>query len=776
MSSLIQYHEGINSIAVIGNYSPRQCGIATFTTDVVEAISAESTNIDCWAVVMNDIPEGYQYPEKVRFEINQNKLSDYSVAAEFININQIDIVCLQHEYGIFGGPAGSNILKLLSDLRMPVVTTLHTILKDPSPEYREVTNKLVTLSDKLVVMSEKTREFLIDIYSVPEEKIAFIHHGIHDTPFIDPNFYKDQFGVEGKKVLLTFGLLSPNKGIEYMIKALPAVIKQHPDVTYIILGVTHPHVLKVNGEEYRIRLQQLAQNLKVSEHVIFQNRFVELKELCEFLGAADLYITPYIEEAQIVSGALVYAMGTGKATISTPYWYASEMLSDERGRIVPFENPDALAEQVIDLFDNDVARHTIRKNAYTFCREAIWKEVARKYLQVFTEVRHERSRHPHLTRFSKTPEPITTFELPELKLDHLKALTDDTGILQHATHTIPDRTHGYCTDDNARALLVSTMASRFSPSDETLLHSLSNCYLSFLQYAFNEETGRFRNFMTYSRQWTEDQGSEDSHGRALWGLGMAVAYLEDPGQLAMITTLLDKVIKPFENARDSRALAFSLVGIHAYLRRFSGDSEVKRIREVMANRLFKRFRKHATKDWPWLENKLTYANGKLPHALLLSGQWMQRGDMVDMGLNTLEWLMKIQTENGHFVPVGNNGWYEKNGIKTRFDQQPIEAHAMIEASIEAFNVTRDRKWIDTARICFNWFLGQNDLNVPLYDSKTGGCRDGLMADGVNQNEGAESTLAWLLSLIAMHKLSADNILIQPSPSINTSKGRKKKSK
>ncbi len=776
MSSLIQYHEGINSIAVIGNYLPRQCGIATFTTDVVEALSAESTNINCWAVVMNDIPEGYPYPEKVHFEINQNKLSDYSVAAEFLNINQIDIVCLQHEYGIFGGPAGSNILKLLSDLRMPVVTTLHTILKDPSPEYREVTNKLVTLSDKLVVMSEKTREFLIDIYSVPEEKIAFIHHGIHDTPFIDPNFYKDQFGVEGKKVLLTFGLLSPNKGIEYMIEALPTVIKQHPDVTYIILGATHPHVLKVSGEEYRISLQQLAQNLKVSEHVIFQNRFVELKELCEFLGAADLYITPYIEEAQIVSGALVYAMGTGKATISTPYWYASEMLSDGRGRIVPFKNPDALAEQVIDLFDNDVARHTIRKNAYTFCREAIWKEVARKYLQVFSEVRHERSRYPHLTHFPKIPESVTTFELPELKLDHLKALTDDTGILQHATHTIPDRTHGYCTDDNARALLVSTMASRFSPSDETLLYSLSNCYLSFLQYAFNEETGRFRNFMTYSRQWTEDQGSEDSHGRALWGLGMAVAYLEDPGQLAMITTLLDKVVKPFENARDSRALAFALVGIHAYLRRFSGDSEVRRIREVMANRLFKRFRKHATKDWPWLENKLTYANGKLPHALLLSGQWMQRGDMVDLGLNTLEWLMKIQTENGHFVPVGNNGWYQKNGIKTRFDQQPIEAHAMIEASMEAFNVTMDRKWIDTARLCFNWFLGQNDLNVPLYDPKTGGCRDGLMADGVNQNEGAESTLAWLLSLIAMHKLSADNILIQPSPSINTSKGRKKKSK
>jgi len=773
MPSLIQYHEGINSVAIIGNYLPRQCGIATFTTDMVEALSAETTNINYWTVVINDIPEGYPYPGKVRFEINQNKLSDYRVAAEFLKINQIDIVCLQHEYGIFGGPAGSNILKLLSDLRMPVVTTLHTILKDPSPEQREVMNKLATLSDKLIAMSEKSREFLKDIYSIPEEKIVFIHHGIPDTPFIDPNFCKDQFGVEGRKVLLTFGLLSPNKGIEYMIKALPTVIKRYPDVTYIILGVTHPNVLKVNGEEYRISLQQLARDLKVDEYVIFQNRFVELKELCELLGTADLYITPYLEETQIVSGTLAYAMGTGKATISTPYWYASEMLADGRGRIVPFRNPDALAKQIIDLLDNDVERNRIRKKAYTFCREAIWKEVARKYLQVFTEIMQERSQHPHPMYSLKIPESVSTFELPELKLDHLKTLTDDTGILQHATFTIPDRTHGYCTDDNARALIVSTMARQFLLPDHTLLYSLSNRYLSFLQDAFNEENGKFRNFMTYSRQWQEKQGSEDSHGRAIWGIGMAVAYLEDPGQLAMATTLLERAVKTTD-FNVPRTLAFALVGIHAYLQRFSGDSELKRIREVMASKLFERFKSNATKDWPWFEDKLTYANGKLPHALLLSGQWLQRGDMVDMGLRVLEWLTEIQMEDRHFVPVGNNGWYVKNGGKARFDQQPIEAHAMIEASTEAFNITRDKKWIDTAVTCFNWYLGQNDLKTSLYDPKTGGCRDGLMPDGVNQNEGAESTLAWLLSHIAIQKLSADQILVQPSSLINSRKGRKRK--
>jgi len=763
LTSVLRYYEGIDSVAVIGNYLPRQCGIATFTTDLVEALSTEAPDIDCWAVVMNDKPEGYAYPEKVRFEINQKKLTDYSVASEFLNISNTDIVCVQHEYGVFGGPAGSHILKLLADLRMPVVTTLHTVLRDPAPEYREVMRKLSDLSEKLIVMSRKAFDFLKDIYAVPEEKIAFIHHGIPDTPFMDPNFYKDQFGVEGKKVLLTFGLLSPNKGIENVLQALPSIIKKHPDITYIILGATHPHILKAHGEEYRISLQQLVRKLNISDHVIFQNRFVELKELCEFLGTADIYVTPYLEEAQITSGTLVYAMGTGKAVISTPYWYATEMLAEGRGRIVPFNNPDAIAEQIIDLLDNDVSLHTTRKKAYTFCREAIWKEVSRRYLEVFNEVQLNRFQHPHPRHlYVENIKSITNFELPELKLDHVTILTDDTGILQHATHTIPDRFHGYCTDDNARALMVTAMGRKYLLTDSMCFDSLSSRYLSFLLYAFNIEKGRFRNFMTYARQWTEEVGSEDAHGRALWGLGKAVAFLDNAGQMAMSTTLFSQAIKTVEHFNSPRAIAFALVGIHAYLYKFSGDSEVRRVREILADRLFNEFKNNATKSWPWLENALSYANGKLPHALLLSGQWMQRSDMADMGLRSLEWLLAIQTEEGHFAPIGNRGWYEQGGPKARFDQQPIEANAMIEACIEAFNVTRDKTWIDNAVMCFNWFLGHNDLNMSLYDPKTGGCRDGLMADGINQNEGAESTLAWLLSLMNLQKLYADEILKQPS--------------
>jgi len=763
MTSVIKYYEGIDSVAVIGNYLPRQCGIATFTTDLVEGLSAEAPDIYCWAAAMNDKPEGYPYPEKVRFEINQNKLTDYSVASQFLNISQTDIVCVQHEYGLFGGPAGSHLLKLLGDLRMPVVTTLHTVLKDPAPEYRSVMCKLSDLSDKLVVMSRKASDFLKDIYAVPEEKIAFIHHGIPDTAFIDPSFNKDKFGVEGKKVLLTFGLLSPNKGIENVLQALPAVIKKHPDVVYIILGATHPHILKFHGDAYRIMLQQLVRKLDIGAHVIFQNRFVELKELCEFLGIADIYVTPYLEEAQITSGTLAYAMGTGKAVISTPYWYATEMLAEGRGRIVPFRNPDAIAEQIIGLLDNDVERHAMRKKAYTFSREAVWKDVSRKYLRVFSEVRQNRSRNPRPRHsYVENIKAITKFELPEIKLDHLKAFTDDTGILQHANHTIPDRTHGYCTDDNARAFLVAAMGQKYLPSNGSGLDFLSGHYLGFLLYAYNEKNERFRNFMTYSRQWMEETGSEDAHGRALWCLGKAVSFLEDPGHLAMSTTLFKKALRVVENFHSPRAVAFCLVGMYAYLHKFSGDSDVRRIREVLADRLFNQFKNNATDDWPWPENALNYANSKLPHALLLSGHRMQRNDMTDMGLNSLRWLLAIQTEGTHFVPIGSNGWYQKGGPRARFDQQPVEANAMVEACVEAFNVTRDHTWFENAVMCFNWFLGHNDLNMPLYDPKTGGCRDGLMADGINQNQGAESSLAWLLSLMTLQKLYADEILNQPS--------------
>lgn len=746
------YPESPSTIALVGNYLPRRCGIATFTTDLLGALSLESPETDAWAVVMNDVPEGYPYPPQVRFELNYKVPADYRLAADFLNMNQVDVVCLNHEFGIFGGSYGSYILELLHNLRMPVVTILHTVLKKPKSRQKAIIEGLGSASDRLVVMSHKAEEILREVYEVPEEKIVLIHHGIPDVPFVDPNYYKDQFGVEGRKVILTFGLVSPGKGIEYMIDSLPEIVKKHPEIAYIVLGATHPHVKREEGEAYRLSLRRRAREHGVENHIIFHNRFVDLKELCEFLGAADIYVTPYLNREQIVSGTLAYALGAGKATISTGYWYAEEMLGDNRGRIVPFRDSNALAEQVIDLLDNEVERHAMRKRAYTFCRSMIWKEAARRYLKLFIEVKDERQHRPRVGFHTKTLQAIP-LDLPQPNLRHLELLTDDAGILQHAKFIVPDRAHGYCTDDNARALIAVLMAQTLLP-DENKSIDLACRYLSFLHHAFDQTNVRFRNFLGYDRKWCEEESSEDSQGRAIWGLGVAVALSKLESIAGMALNLFDQALPMMVDLQSPRAWAFGLVGIHAYLRRFSGDSEVRRVRAVLANRLFELYQSNATDNWPWIEDTVTYANGKIPHALLLSGQWLQRGDMVEAGLCSLEWLVGIQTDSqGHFVPIGNHGWLTRNGDKARFDQQPIEAQGMIDACIEAYNITGDEKWIIEARRCFDWFMGKNDLNVPLYDYRTGGCRDGLTADGANQNQGAESTLAWLLSLLSLHSLS-----------------------
>lgn len=745
--------ERINTVAVVGNYLPRMCGIATFTTDVVTALSSAARDVDSWAIAMNDRPQGYRYPDKVRFEINQNAPDEYRLAADFLNINQVDVVCLQHEYGIFGGQTGSYILQLLRELRMPVVTTLHTVLQEPNPEQRSVLREIAEVSARVVVMAHRAEEFLTDIYDIPPEKIAFIHHGIPEMPFVDPDYYKDQFGVEGRRMILTFGLLSENKGIEYMIRALPRIVGEYPETVYVVLGATHPHIRKTQGEKYRVGLERLAARLGVAENVMFFNRFVEIRELCEFLGAADVYVTPYLGEAQIVSGTLAYAMGVGKATVSTPYWYAQEMVGEDRGVLVDFRDAEALGEAVVGLFADDVGRAAMRKRAYTFSRDAVWSQVAANYLALFSEAKSDRSNNPRVRLPMRRPQRVID-SLPELNFNHLYALTDDTGIIQHAAFSVPDYDHGYCIDDNARALMVAVTALDLVPEDQGLVH-LQKRYLALIKHAYLEQTGAFRNFMGYDRTWLETRGSEDSQGRTLWGLGVCCALSREPGCVALSTTLFHRGLRNLERLIHPRALAFALVGIHAYLTRFSGDSEVRRIREIVAQQLFERFEGREDREWPWFDDVVTYANAKIPQALLLAGQWMQREEMLRTGFSVLDWLIEMQTGDGHFSPVGNAGWYRRGEPKPLFDQQPIEAQAMLEACLLAYRMTGKQFYQDTARKAFNWFLGQNDLNASLYDYTTGGCRDGLTPDGPNLNQGAESTLAWLLSLIAVRSFQAD---------------------
>ena len=742
--------ESLKSIVFIGNYLPRQCGIATFTTHLLQSIALNAADKDCWAVAMNDRPEGYLYPSHVRFEINQNQLNEYSLAADLLNLNQVDVVCLQHEYGIFGGKRGSFIIELLRNLKMPVVTTLHTILKEPNLQDRQIMMQLAEFSDRLVVMSERSVEFLRDIYQVPEEKIALIHHGIPDEPFVKSDDYKEKFDVSGKKIILTFGLLSPGKGIKVVIDALPEIVKAHPQVIYMVVGATHPHLKAEQGEDYRNSLHLRAKELGVSDHIVFHDRFVADEDLLEFIGAADIYVTPYLNEAQIISGTLAYALGMGKAVISTPYWHAEELLADDRGRLIPFQDHDALAREVIDLLDHPDELLAIQERAYNYGRKMIWSDVGRRYLDTFAQAKRQRLRK-NIPEHRLETLGLRQQRLPEIKLNHLRRMTDGTGVLQHANYTVPDRMHGYCVDDNARALIVAVTAQDLQPLDSSL-GDLASVYLSFLGYALNEQTGRFRNFMSYDRRWLELTGSEDSHGRALWGLGMAVALGRDAGEVVYAADLFQRALDAVEHFTSPRAVAFVIIGAHAYLSRYSSDSRVIRMRKILADRLMAWFRSASSEGWPWCEDILSYDNARLPQALLLSGQWLPDREMLEMGLRALDWLKQVQTdETGlHFAAIGNQGWLTRDGEKARFDQQPIEAAAMVDACIEAFNCTREEEWIAYAYRCLNWYQGENDLGVTLCDYATGGCRDGLEAQGANENQGAESTLCWLMALLAVY--------------------------
>ena len=743
----------LRRIAFIGNYLPALCGIATFTTDLVEALATKYSQTIFLALPSNDGTVQHGYPERVRFVLDKENIESYHQAASFLNMNNVDLVCLQHEFGIFGGPSGRHILSLLHELQMPVVTTLHTVLKSPTPEQTKTVKELAELSDRIVAMTQRGQEFLKDIYHVAKQKIDLIPHGIPNVPFMDPNFHKDQFGVEGKTVLLTFGLISPNKGLEYVIEALPAIIAKYPNVVYLVVGATHPNVIRHEGEAYRDSLIQLTEKLGVTDHVIFQNRFVSSDKLTEYISAADIYITPYLNVEQVVSGTLSYAVGAGKPVISTPYWHAEELLAENRGMLVPFRDAGAIGEQVLYLLENETKRHAIRKRAYIDSRKSVWTEVAGQYMASFSHAKEVRFEHPQPLLRSKKPSKLLA-ELPTLKLDHLHRLTDSTGILQHAFFSVPRYQEGHTTDDNARALITAIQLEE-QEEYQHQAYELTHRYLAFLYHAFNQKTGRFRNFLTYERQWREEVGSEDSHGRAIWALGTVLGRSRFKELRGVADRLIDWSLPTALKFKSPRAVAFTLLGIHEYLKTFSGDQRVSHARRVLANRLAKSYTRTRTDDWRWFEDILTYSNAKLPHALLLCGQSLSDDSMTQIGLESLEWLATIQrSDEGHFVPIGTNGHYPRGKARARFDQQPVEAHAMVSACVEAYHLTGDDQWHTEAQRAFEWFLGRNDLNLSIYNPRTGGCHDGLEPNGVNQNEGAESTLAFLMSLLEISALES----------------------
>ena len=756
-------------VLFIGTYVPKECGIATFTFDLLNSVSGMHDDIHCEVIALNDPSETYNYPDEVVFQIERNKLEDYHRAADFINQSDADIVCLQHEFGLFWGNAGDYIFTLLSGINKHVITTLHTVIKEPQPEYRASTEKLIQYSEKLVVMSQTAVDMLKEVYNVPDEKIEVVFHGLPDYPFNNCSKYKRMLNLKGSPLILTFGLLSPNKGIESMLEALPAVVSQYPDLTYLILGATHPVVKKHSGEIYREYLMKRVSELGLENNVVFHDKFVEKEELCNYILASDIYASPYLSREQIVSGALTYAIGMGKAIVSTPYWYAQEMLSDNRGILVDFGDRDGFKNSLLYMLENPDECNNMRKKAYDFGRKMTWKNIGKEYNAVFAKTLKNYNTYPRIqNRFNFLPD-----QLPEVKLDYLKLLTDDVGIMQHTNLGVPARHYGYSADDIGRGLvaLIQLIDSQEKAEE---LWKLITTYMSFLEHA-QTVSGHFHNFMNYRREFLDEKGSEDTIGRAIYGLGYVVSC---PYMLKNIRTLAHTLISKSKTQMEKlsypRAKAYTMCGLYEMLRAgvdandfedtfVSRRDAVKTIDALVDRDTFESiFVSHADslvdlyeanhkKGWNWFEPTVTYSNAKLSESLILAYNYTKNRTYRRVGLATLDFLTEIQWKGNFFDIVGNQGWYSCGGEKPIFDQQPIEAGYLTQAYVSAYETVRERKYLELARYSFEYFLGRNRLRTPMYDSSTGAVCDGLNCDGMNCNQGAESVICFLLALNSLNR-------------------------
>lgn len=759
----------IRNIAFIGNSMPRRCGIATYTSHLQQAVALACPEAKTVIVAMTDGRRVYDYPAEVIVEIADDNQDEYGRAAQLLNARKCDVVCLQHEFGIFGGEAGSHILSLLSRLTVPVVTTFHTVLANPTAAQRDVFMRIAGLSVRVIVMAAKARDLLRSVYGISDDKIDLIPHGIPDFAFLDPQLAKKKLGFAGKSVILTFGLLSNNKGIEVLIDAMPAIIKQCPNCIYVVLGATHPNLLRSDGEAYRNGLIARVKALGVEEHVVFLNRFVDEATLLEFISSCDVYATPYLNEAQMTSGTLAYSFGLGKAVVSTPYWHAQELLADGRGILVPFGDSPAIGAAIAGLLTDDLKRESMRRRAYADSRSMIWERTAEAFLGVF-----ERARLGHrlavVAGAGNRTVPRAMQRPPEMATQHFNVMCDDTGLFQHAVHCVPDRHHGYCVDDNARALMVACALN--GKGEHSLPENMTARFAAFIQHAWNPDTRRFRNFMSYDRRWLEDRGSEDSHGRTLWALGECARSDLEPARRAWASGLFIEALEAVGEFSSPRAWAFTLLGLEAYRCTHETDPVALTMQRLLADRLMALLAAVETPDWIWFEEGLSYDNARLPQALISTGLSCQTPAYTAAGLRTLRWLMSLQTApTGHFRPVGSDTFGDLRKPPQLFDQQPLEAAAAISACLAAWRANGEVRWRADAMRSFAWFLGSNDLSLPLVDIDTGSCRDGLHADRRNENRGGESVVSYMLGLAEIRQAWSAEEERTPNSSIRTVQSR-----
>ncbi|NOY97463.1 MAG: glycosyltransferase [Chlorobi bacterium] len=727
-------------IVIIGTYPPRQCGIGTFTQDLFNSlINNRSSSYEGFIVAINEMGQKYNYPEEVKHIINQERLQDYPKAADFINKSGVNLCILEHEYGVFGGKSGVYILSLLHRLKIPLVVTLHTILEKPSSDEKDILQEACKMAERIVVMSHKAIIFLVDIYKIPENKIVLIEHGVPDLHF-DQEESKEELKLQNKKVLLTFGFVGRNKGIETVIKALPGVVEKYPNILYIILGKTHPNVLRHSGEEYRDFLQELSASLGVEKYVCFLNHFIGKIGLFKYLCASDIYITPYLNKAQITSGTLSYAIGAGSAVISTPYWHAKELLAEGRGRLFDFYDSEGLASLLLEILDTPEIFHSLRSKAYNYGKKITWGEIGKKYIALARDVMSKQK----IKIGEKTT--LNLSAVPIFSLAHVKRLTDSTGIIQHAKFSTPNFKEGYCLDDNARALLLAVMAYQWEKDPVAL--ELCPTYLSYIHYMQNDD-GSFRNFLSFKREFMEKTGSEDSFGRAAWALGYLLNNAPNDSYYQMGNALFFNSSPHFEKLKSIRAIAYTIIGICHYLNKAPSDDKMTGLLQNLIYKLTGQYQKYSSPDWKWFEHSLTYDNGILPLALLHSTKILQDDKITSIGLESMDFLTRLSFKDGHLSVIGNKKWYMKGRERSQFDQQPIDVMAMVLMYQQAFYLTKEKVFLDKLNQSFMWFLGENDLRMKLFDYESKGCCDGLESDGVNRNQGAESTLAFWISQITV---------------------------
>ncbi|MGP7796341.1 glycosyltransferase [Sphingomonas sp. CLY1604] len=733
----------IEHLAMIGNFLPRQCGLATFTTDVWQAMRDRFPDVQVDVYAMDDHPGRYAYPPAVTGSIPQHELAGYLSTARAIEASGAQAIWVQHEYGIYGGPAGEHLLALLDRTTLPVIVTLHTVLEKPNADERRVLEGLLRRAAKVVVMAERGRDILRRVYGANPRQIAMIPHGVPDRPFVDPETLKPRFGWQGRDVVLTFGLLAPGKGIETIIEALPAVVERHPDMLYVVLGATHPNLVAHEGEAYRDRLKALAETLGVGGNVAFIDGFVEHDELLDYLQAADIYATPYLNPAQITSGTLSYAVGVGKAVISTPYVHATEILADGHGVLVDFRDVAAFSREIDRLLSSARDRSRLAQRAYDRGRTMIWPRLAEAALHETEVAVAARPR-----RITQNQQAVRALK-PNFAA--VERMSDATGMLQHSIYSVPDRRHGYCIDDNARALMLMSAMDDLDPVERD---KWTTIYASFMQYAWNPDARRFRNFMNFDRTWCEDVGSEDSNGRAIWALGVTARDGKDPKHRDWARAMFDATASMALDLGSLRAQSFAMLGAAAMLQASPGHDLARSILERFPDDQLALLAEARRPEWQWFEIVLAYDNARLPQALIVAGSALGRKDLIDCGLQTLDWIVAKQTSpEGRFRAVGTESFHRPYAEPLQFDQQPLEAQATVDACIAAYEATGEARWVAEAERAYAWYLGQNDLDLPLASPADGGCFDGLMPTGLNRNQGAESILALQLASCAISGLS-----------------------